>query len=151
MPSRRAFFTGTALFGTLATSGCLDRLPLGDPPVEDVEIQITDARSLDFGLSSITIPVMLRVRNTNDSTEVPSPTLDYTVEVNGEEVASSRTELPTLDPRGQLTEEIELIAEYSDLGTGIVNTIREGNLLISFTGIIESEGATAEISDTYEF
>lgn len=151
MVSRRTVLVGSVACGTLATSGCLDALPFGDPPVEDVELQIVDVRSPSLGLSTVTIPIMIRVQNTHESDEIPSPIIDYVIEVNGDEAASSRTVIPTLDPGGHITEEIELVANYGDLSSGVVDMLQGGELTLTFSGTITSEDVSAEVSDTYSF
>lgn len=149
MLSRRALFGLVATVATGSLGGCLDALG-GDgeePPVEAIELQITDVRAPEVGLTSATIPVVFSVVNTHAEEDIPSPTIDYNAFVNDVEVLSSRTTVATLGPGDEASETIELVAEYTDLGAGIIDAIEQGSFEVRIAGSIESQSAETSFSD----
>lgn len=147
--NRRALFRSGSALGIAAVAGCLDALE-SDPPVEDVEMEITDLRAPETGLTSATVPVRLRIENTADEA-VPRPAVDYTVALNGEDVGTARETVGSLDGGEGTTITLEVDVDYADLGSGIVDAIESGDLHVELTGEIESDGAAAGFSTDYSY
>jgi LEA14-like dessication related protein len=121
------------------------------PPVESVETNIIDARQPAIGLTSATLSIVFEIRNTNPDFEVPSPTIDYDVSVNGQDVLSARDALATVPANDATTTELEFIIEYADLGEAIVSAIQTGEFPIQLSGTVEAEGAETGFTETYQF
>ena len=147
--NRREIVRTGAGVGMVALAGCLDTFD-SDPPVEAVEVALTDVREPETGLTTATIPVVVGVENTADE-EVPSPTVDYTVFLNGERVASARETVATLGGGDRTTITIEVTAEYASIGAAIVDAIESGDIHTEINGEIESDGATSEFASEYTY
>lgn len=152
MLSRRKAITTAALGAVAALGGCGELLggESDPPPVEALDANIVDVRPPNAGLTSATIPVVLEMINTHQSDEIPSPTVDYDAFVNDQEVASARKDITSLGPGDTANEEFELIAEYADIGSGIVSAIRDGSFRVRIEGSVESEGASTTFESAYE-
>lgn len=121
------------------------------PPVEEFWMEIIDVRSPDTGLTSATIPLVFEVGNAHDEREIPSPTLDYAATINGEEVMSAREDLSTLGPGDSVRVSIEMVLSYDDLGSAVIDAIRDGTFTVEIGGEMTSEGVNFEFSDVYEY
>lgn len=149
MHSRR-----TVLFGAVGASvgslaGCTDVLE-DDPPVEAVELSIADVRAPDLGLTSATVPAVIEVTNTADSDSVPSPTVDYNAFIGAAEVVSARESVPDL-PAGESTRRtFELIVDYGEVGSGVVELIESGEFTVRLEGSVTADGASASFEETYQ-
>ena len=145
---RNGFASGLVFIGgTLA--GCIGND--SDPPVEALEMEIVDIRVPDIGITSATIPVVFEVRNTDGEREVPTPTIDYNAYVEEIEVASARKDVASLGPGDVTREEFELIAEYTNLGTAIIEAIKTETFTVRVVGSVESEGATVDFEVGEQF
>lgn len=121
------------------------------PPVEALELGITDVRNISTGLTSATIPVFLAFENTHSEQEIPSPTVDYTGYINGEEVVSNRQVIPSIEPGDTLTKEFPFTVKYADLGSAVVTAIQDGSFTIRITGTIESEDTSIQFDESYQY
>jgi len=152
MLSRRTAIATAVLGAVVPLGGCGELLgsESGPPPVEALDASIVDVRPPDTGLTSATIPVVLEMVNTHQSDQIPSPTVDYDAFVNDAEVASARKDVTSLGPGDTANEEFELIAEYADIGSGIVSAIRDGSFRVRIEGSVESEGSSTAFTSRYE-
>lgn len=153
MKSRRTFLglTGSAASAVLAgCAGVLEEEGEDEPPVEALETGIVDVRRPDVGFTSATIPLVFEFRNAHPSEEIPSPTVEYTGYVHGESVVSGSEVLPTLDSGDSTTQTFELIAEYEDVGDGVVEAIQGEGFTVRFTGEVSSEGASTGFDERRE-
>jgi len=141
--------TGLSM-GITAVAGCSALLD-DDPPVEAIEMTISDVRSPDVGLTSATIPVIFEIQNTHEEDRIPTPVIDYNALINGEETFSSREEVPSLGPQDSTTEEFELVAEYSNVGSAVVDAVENNQFRITATGTIESESAETSFESSYTY
>ncbi|WP_232702191.1 CARDB domain-containing protein [Halobacterium wangiae] len=121
------------------------------PPVEDIDIEIADVRDISTGLTSATIPVYLEIENSNPDREIPSPTVEYTGFINGEQVGSDQKVIPTIEPGAALTKEFGFTVNYSKLGSAVVSAIKDGTFTFRITGAIESDGTRVEFGESYEY
>lgn len=129
----------------IASAGCLGWLEDSDPPpVGALEFDIRDVRSPDLGLNSITLPIVLDVTNTADR-EVPNPSLDVTMYVENNPVASVPGALPTIPGNETITQTIDVVIEYGEVGEAIVDAIQSGEFRVRMDGTVESEGVTANL------
>ena len=157
MQSRRSILAGClgVMTGTLA--GCAGVLDSEDddeadrPPVEAFELEIIDLREPEVGLTSATIPVLFEAHNTDSDDEITSPTLDYAIQVAGETVLESRTELATLAPGDSTVETVETVLRFDELGAAVVEAVQEESYTVTIAGEIRSEGERYEFSDQYEY
>ena len=140
-------------------AGCVD--PLGtndddeasepDPPVEAFELSVIDVREPESGLTSATVPLVFEVENTHDELTLPSPTLDYAVFVGEQEVLSARTDRPELGPGDSSRETVELILDYGELGSVIVDAVLNESFAVEIRGEVLSEGVSSSFTDRYEY
>jgi hypothetical protein len=121
------------------------------PPVEAINISISDVRGISTGLTSATIPVYLEFENTNQDREIPSPTIKYTGYINGEKVGTNQKIIPGIDPGGAVTKEFGFTVKYSKLGSAAISAIKDGSFTFRVTGTIESDGTTVEFDESYEY
>ena len=150
MISRRRIVASSAVSMFLPLAGCaglLNQEP--DPPVEALDAEITDVRSPEPGLTSITIPVILEMKNTHPDNKIPSPTVEYEAFVNDKQVASAQRTITSLEPEDTSQEEFNLVVEYADVGSGIASTIQDGSFTIRIEGSVESKGATTTFETKY--
>lgn len=148
MHSRRTVLGAVAGAGVGSLAGCTDALE-DDPPVEAVELSIADVRAPDVGLTSATVPAVIEVTNTDDSASVPAPTIDYNAFVGDAEVVSARETVPDL-PAGESTRRtFELIVDYSEVGSGIVELIESGEFAVRLEGSVTADGVSASFEETY--
>lgn len=63
---------------------------------------------------------------------------------------SAREEVPTLGPQDQTTEQFELVAEYSELGTAIIEAVETEEFTVTVSGLVESEGAEASFESSHQ-
>lgn len=123
----------------------------GGPPVDSVDLSLADVRRPDFGVTSATLSLVFEIANTNQSSAIPSPTIDYKVFINEVEVLSTRETLATLEPGSSRREIFEIIINYSDFSTSLINALRSGQASLGVRGSIESEGNSTDFSLTYQF
>jgi len=150
MKERRTFVATGLSVGMAAVAGCSELLGEA-PPVDALEMDISDVRSPDVGLTSATIPIVFEIQNTDQEDRIPTSVIDYNALINGEEAFSSREEIPSLGPQDNTAEEFELIADYGDVGSSIVDAIENNQFRITVTGTIESEGAEASFESSHKY
>ena len=157
MYSRRATVAGLLGVASASLAGCAGMLESEEeedadrPPVEAFELEIVDLREPEVGLTSATIPILFEAKNTDPDGEIPSPTLDYTIQVAGETVLESRTELATLAPGDSIVETVETVLRFDELGAAVVDAVQEESYTIAIAGEIRSEEVSYEFSDQYEY
>ncbi len=139
---------GAGVAGLAGLAGCLDALPFGDPPVGQVKVRIIDLRRPDFGVASATLPLVLEFENTADET-VPAPVADYDVYVEDVQVGDAGARLTNLDPGETETARARVTVQYTDVGQGVADAVRNRAFTVRIEGTIESEGA--EVTSTDEF
>jgi hypothetical protein len=122
-----------------------------EPPVEDLEINITDVQGFDLGVTSASATVILEIQNTNSELEIPSPTIDYNGYINDVELTSAREDIASLGPGDSTMARFELIAPYDQLGEGVVTALREETFTVGVAGTVESEGVETEFDETYRY
>lgn len=149
MHTRRGIITGLSTVPVIYISGCVDFLD-DDPPVEALETNIVDVYDPDVGLTSATIPILFEIKNTHSSDDIPTPTLDYNVLVNGVQIASARETIASLGAGDTTQEEFEFTAEYTDLGDSIVSAIQDQSFQIRIEGEIESEDVKTTFESQYD-
>lgn len=145
---RRSVLRHVAAAATIGMAGCA--VLESKPPIENLELEITDVRKPDAGLTSATVPIVLTLRNAGDE-ELPSPILDYSGRINDIEVASTRTTVSTLRGGEEMNETIEFIAEYQNVGDAIADAIQTGAFLIELSGDVESDGAVDQFDLQYRY
>jgi len=150
MKDRRSFIATGLSVGMTTVAGCSALLD-DDPPVEALEMNISDVRSPDVGLTSATIPVIFEVKNTHEEDRIPTPVIDYNALINGEETVSSREDVPSLGPQDSTTEEFELIAAYGDIGNAIADAIENDQFRVTITGTMKSEGAETSFESSHTY
>ncbi len=134
--------------GIFSMAGCAG---LGGPPVEAAEVTITDMQTPDLGTNSVTLPIVIELRNSDSERALPAPTVEYIASIEDTELDTVRVEFPTIDPGTAETQSSDLTASYADLGSGIDDALSSGSFTVQITGTITSDGAQAEFSDTYQF
>lgn len=142
--SRRRVMGLIAATVTTFTSGCSDVLR-SPPPVGQVNVSVVDLRRPDAGLATATLPLVIELHNEADR-PIPDPSLDFDLVIQGEPVASVQSAISTIDPGESVTQSIEAIVEYGDVGESVVEAIRSGSISIALRGEINSGDA----SDTFE-
>lgn len=153
MLSRREMVAAVTGSVMIPLTGCSEVLPVvGDdpPPVEALDATIVDIRTPGTGLTSATIPVVLEMVNTHSSDEIPLPTVDYDAYINDSLVASARKDIASLGPGDTALEVFEVIAQYTDIGGGIVDAIENRSFGVRIEGEIESKGASTTFESQYE-
>lgn len=150
MTRRRSLLIAVPTIGA-SISGCLGVL-MSEPPIDDVDIRLVDIREADRGATSVTIPIILEIANTAER-EVPSPSIRYQLRLNGERITESSEKLPNIPAEDILTEEFDMIIQYTEVGETIANAIRDGTEEVSLeiAGSIESEDTSREFSDEYSY
>lgn len=153
--SRRTLLLGGGILAAGAGGAFFflnDGGPAGEsgPPVDDLEISISDVRRPDLGATSATIPFVFELVNTNQNNEIPSPTIDYNVYLSDVEVLSTRETLSTLTPGESRLEEFDVIVDYVDLSTDLVETIQAQSFSFRVSGFVESDGESTDFSETYQ-
>lgn len=152
--SRRDLVLGgtvVAIGGGIAAVAMGDMLPgsgSGGPPVSALEVNLSDIRLPSIGLTSATIPVVLSIQNTAD-TEIPSPNIQYSVLIDNVEVLSTTEAIATFDPGEQRSVGFDVVLEYADYGQSLVELVQSEEFSVTVTGEIESEGTSAEFSDSF--
>jgi len=151
MKRRGLLAAGGAGVASLAgLAGCLDALPLGDPPVGKVDVRIIDVRRPDFGVASATLPLVLEFENTGDET-VPAPVADYDVYVEDVQVGDAGARLTNLDPGETETARARVTVQYTDVGEGVATALDNREFTVRIEGTIESEGAETTSTDEFGY
>lgn len=146
---RRAYLGGLTVAGASALAGCSNPLSSDDPPLEDLEISITDVRTPDLGLQSATVPVVIELFNAHEEDPIPEPTLDWDGSINDEQVVTGIANPDTVDAQETIIAELDFLVEYSDVGSALVSAIQDERFSVGYEGTIESDGASREFADSY--
>ncbi len=142
----------------LPLSGCLGGRDEGQaalatetppPPVDELEIRIYDVRRPDAGARSATLTVLLEVTNPTER-EVPSPSGEFDVMINGERVVTAEPSFNTFEPGETARKSMELIIDYADSGTAVANAIREGTFRLTMDGLIRAGDVSDSVTLSYE-
>lgn len=117
---------------------------LGSPPLDQVVIEFLDVRRPDIGATSATLPLLLTFRNPTD-TAIPNISGDLDMLVSNQRVASDELAVNRLEPNEETVVNADVIVQYADSSTTIVNTIQSGEFRVKLELIINSGGATREL------
>lgn len=119
-------------------------LDSGSPPLGQVVIEFLDVRQPDIGATSATLPLLLTFRNPTD-TAIPDISGDFDVIVSNQRVASDELTVNKLEPSEETVVNADVIVQYADYGTAVVNTIQSGRFRVELELILNSDGATREL------
>lgn len=153
--SRRRFLGGLGVAGAVPLAGCGALGDGGDgssdsPPLDRMEVSIYDMRRPSVGARSATIPIVLRFENPTDR-EIPSPSGDFDVFINGHRTVTAEPSLSTLEPGEEATTTQELLLSYDEYSFGLLDVLRDGAFEIRIEGTVRSEDATESVTleDSY--
>lgn len=140
-PTRREVISATIGAITIGTAGCLGSSGDNKPPLDEMEISLVDVRVPSTGLNSATIPLILSFTNPTDQ-EIPEPTGDLDISLNDSRVAGEEIVVDTLEPGEETDVNIDIVVEYTEIGSGLVDAITSGTFNIQITGNLSSGGAS---------
>lgn len=140
---RRQFLTAGGALGVGTLAGCAGFM--GGPPVDEVEMSITDVRTPSLGATTASLPVIMEFYNPADN-PIPDPDVEFDLVIEDETVATVESALNTIDPGERVTESVEVIIKFGDVGTSVIDALRSGSMTLQLTGEITSEGATKSFS-----
>jgi hypothetical protein len=120
------------------------------PPIDDLEISIFDVRRPETGFRSADMDVILEIENPTDE-EIPSPSGELDVFVNGDRVVTSEPALNTLEPEETARKTITILLDYGDLSESVVDGIKEGSFDLEISGLLRSGRADKDVSLDYEY
>lgn len=115
------------------------------PPLDQVQVRLVDLRTPDAGVTSATIPVLIAFENPTGR-EVPTLSGDFDVFVNGERVGSDEIVVNRLAPGEETNYDLEVIAEYADVGSAIVSAIRDGSFQVRVEGSLNAGEQHREVT-----
>lgn len=118
------------------------------PPVEALELRLTDVREPDRGLTSATIPVLFEITNTSEDQALPTPDIEYRALVSDTEIASDSLLVGSLEPGESIVKEFGLLVEYSGVGDAVVSTVKSQSFSVTLTGTVTSKGVSTSFEDT---
>lgn len=131
---------GVAVAGL--TAGCTSLI--GNAPLDQVSVGITDIRAPSIGLTSLTLPIIFEFVNQAEAS-VPDISVEGDVLIEGAEVASAKTSIGSLDAGEAVDERVNITISYSEVASAIVEAIRAGDFTARIQGRMES---TAMLGNT---
>lgn len=145
MSSRRSVLAW-AVGGTAAVSGCLG---IGnqntEPPIEALQLRVIDIRKPEFGATTATLTVVVGVSNPTER-EMPAPTADLDLHVNGQVIATSDTTFATLAPGDDAREQLRFTVEYISAGEAVLESLRDHEFEVSLRGELTSGEGTEPVN-----
>ncbi|WP_147435174.1 hypothetical protein [Haloarcula sp. Atlit-120R] len=144
--ARRKVIAGIISISAFSQSGCLNFLR--PPPVDKVDVNIIDVRPPSTGIGTASMILIIELLNTG-SRSVPDPSLDFQVYIGDQSIATSSTSFPTIPANGESTERVEIIIKYSELASGMIQSMENDQSQIVIEGSIKSEGSAAEFSSSF--
>ncbi|MFA9417026.1 hypothetical protein [Natrinema sp. HArc-T2] len=152
---RRQLVSGASLAAIATLAGCTGGsgttgTESSKPPIDQLEISIFDVRQPDLGVQSATLPVILEFTNPAD-VEIPSPSGEFDVAINGYLVVTAEPTLNTLEPGETAKTTLELIIEYVDSRSAAVDALRSKSFQLTMDGKLRSEDATETVSLSYDY
>ncbi|WP_136718065.1 LEA type 2 family protein [Halorientalis salina] len=120
------------------------------PPIDDLEISIFDVRKPEAGLRSADMDVILEVENPTDE-EIPSPSGEFDVFINGARAVTSEPTINTLEPGETARRTMTVIVDYADLGESAGDAIRDGSFTLEINGLLRAGEAERDVSLDYEY
>jgi len=115
------------------------------PPLDEMEVGFVDVRVPDAGLGSATIPIILSFSNPTDQT-IPSPSGDLDIFINDIRVGSEEIVVNELEPGEETNVNIDIIVEYADYGSALIDAITTQSFSVRVTGTLNAEGASREFT-----
>lgn len=134
--------------GMAGVAGCTGLL--ADPPIDQLEASVFDVRTPSVGATSATLPIVLRLHNAADR-KLPNLSGDFSVFINSERVASTKSHFGTLTAGEASKQPIKPVIEYAKSGGAIVDAFKRGQFRVEIDAEFQSKGATKTTRITYQY
>jgi hypothetical protein len=115
------------------------------PPLDEMRIRFVDIRRPDAGVTSATIPMIVEFRNPADR-PIPDISGDFDILVNGQRVGSEELTVNRLEPGEATKVNLDVIVEYADYGSALVDALKAGSFRVSIRGSLNAGGASRTMS-----
>ncbi|MFC3476334.1 hypothetical protein [Halobacterium litoreum] len=134
--------SGAALF-----SGC-GSTPLGSlnskPPLGKLDVSFTDVRKPDFGVTSLTMPLILEFHNPAGQA-IPDISGDFDLQVNGERIATDELTINKLEPGERTPHQVDVLVKYGNTTDAVLNLLQEGAFAATLDMELNAGGASRSL------
>lgn len=117
--------------------------------LDNLDVSIYDLRNPSFGISTVTLRVVVSVFNAN-AYMIDSPRIVYEAYINDIHVGSGKTYLPDIPPDRSRRYDAGFLVSYVDLGASLLESIRQGSFRLRIQGHVSSRGQRQPFQASWE-
>lgn len=115
------------------------------PPLDQLQVQLSDVRRPSVGATSATLPFILAFYNPTDQT-IPDLSGDFDIYVNGTRVGSDELTVNRLEPDEETMVDLEVIVQYTDVSQALIDALRSQSFEVRIEGSVNAGGTSRAIS-----
>lgn len=118
--------------------------------LNNIETEVVGPGVPDIGLTSISIPIEMKFHNTSNSNSPPF-SVNYDIYVNGQDIGNGSIPQTTVPAGETKTVNQTITVEYSDLGSGLVDSLKSGNFEVTVKGKLNAKMLFGQIPVSQSF